>query len=104
MRASSLIVAILLVGLQSTAAASSGCSKLINADSALAAAFDAVYACPGVPKWQLLPGMWSPIHFNVTCTTSSVSSCSALSLTMLYAEMAYHGLQQCQHIMSKLAS
>ncbi|KIZ06822.1 hypothetical protein MNEG_1139, partial [Monoraphidium neglectum] len=30
--------------------------------------YHSVYACLGVPKWALLPALWTPLSLQVNCT------------------------------------
>lgn len=45
------------------------CQRLQDAGSA----YHSVYLCLGVPKWALVPSLWTPLSLQVNCTAPTVS-------------------------------
>lgn len=68
-----LVLALLLV--TRTGAIALHCKPL---SGAVEASFDRAYLCQGVPRWQVYPYVWAPIHVNISCTKSTVSWITAL--------------------------
>ena len=45
------------------------CQRLHDAGSD----YHSVYLCLGVPKWALVPALWTPLSLQVNCTPPTVS-------------------------------